>query len=97
MPRHSITVTAYHADGTICPSDQRHTTGGTSLTEGCTERERFLAACSCKQWTSGPSSTKSHATRQGRRHHSDRLTAPSAPPPQGPAALGDLLRLSPED
>lgn len=39
MPRHSITLTAYHADGTICLSEHRHTTGSTPLTEGCARRE----------------------------------------------------------
>ncbi|MGA5631416.1 hypothetical protein [Streptomyces lydicamycinicus] len=97
MPRHSITVTAYHADGTICPSEHRHTTGGNPLTEGCTGRERFLATCSCKQWTSGPSSTKSYAAEQGRRHRSNQLPAKSTPPSKGPAALRKLLRFDAAD
>lgn len=64
MTYHSITVTAYHADGTICPSEHRHTTSGSPLNEGCTGRKRFPATCSCKQWTSGRSSTKSYAPRR---------------------------------
>ncbi len=97
MPRHSITVTAYHADGTICPSGHRHTTGGTPLTEGCTGRDRFLAACSCKQWTSSPSSTKSYAADLGRRHRSDQLPAKSASLSKGPAASRQLLRFDAAD
>ncbi|MGW1374708.1 hypothetical protein ACWD6P_10620 [Streptomyces sp. NPDC002446] len=97
MSRHSITVSAYHADGTICPADHRHTTGGMPLIEGCTGRERFLARCSCKQWASGPSSTKSYAAELGRRHRADQLPAKSTPSPKGPAVLRELLRLDAED
>lgn len=97
MTRHSITVTAYHADGTICPSDHRHTTGGKPLTEGCPGRERFFATCSCKQWTSDHSSTKSYAAELGRRHRSHQLPAKSAPPSKGPAVLRELLRFDAED
>ncbi|UYB40912.1 hypothetical protein SLV14_003590 [Streptomyces sp. Je 1-4] len=97
MPRHSITVTAYHADGTICPSGHRHTTGGTPLTEGCTGRERFVATCSCNVWTSSPSSTKSYAAELGRRHRSDQRPANSTPPPKGPAVLRELLQFDAED
>ncbi|MFJ4532645.1 hypothetical protein [Streptomyces nigrescens] len=92
MPRHSITVTAYHADDTICPSEHRHTTGGTPLTEACTGRARFLATCSCKEWTSQPSSTKSYAAEQGKRHRAAHIPAKSAAPSKGPAVLRELLR-----
>ncbi|KIZ17852.1 hypothetical protein [Streptomyces natalensis] len=97
MPRHSITVTAYHADGTICPSEHRHTTGGSPLTKGCTGRERLLATCSCNQWTSSPSSTKTYAAEQGRRHRSNQLPAKSAPPSKGPAVVRQLLRFDAAD
>lgn len=92
MPRHSVTVTAYHADGTTCPSGHRHTSGRTPLTEGCTGRGRFLAVCSFKQWTSGPSSTKSYAADRGRRHRSDQFPEKCAPLSKGPATLRQLLR-----
>ncbi|MFH8684213.1 hypothetical protein [Streptomyces lydicus] len=94
MPRHSITMTAYHADGTICPADHHR---GAPLTEGCPGRERFLATCTCKQWTSDPSSTKTYAAELGRRHRADLLPAKSTPPPKGPAALRELLRFDAED
>ncbi|SEC13764.1 hypothetical protein [Streptomyces sp. 2314.4] len=97
MPRHSITVTAYHADSTICPSGHKHTTGGTPLTEGCTGRARFLATCSCKEWTSSSSSTKSYAAEQGRRHRAAQLPAKSAATSKDSAVLRELLRFGAED
>ncbi|MCX4637977.1 hypothetical protein OG775_23085 [Streptomyces platensis] len=66
-------------------------------TEGCTGRKRFLATCSCKQWTSNPSSTKTYAAEQGRRHRSDQLPAKSAPPSKGPAVVRELLRFDAEE
>ncbi|MCF3172589.1 hypothetical protein IPZ61_04560 [Streptomyces sioyaensis] len=97
MLRHSITVTAYHADGTICPSAHRHTAGGTPLTEGCTGRERFIATCNCKKWTSSPSSPKSYAAEQGKRHRADQPQPKPTTASKGPAALRELLQLDAED
>ncbi|MEU9122840.1 hypothetical protein AB0C96_23750 [Streptomyces sp. NPDC048506] len=95
MTRHSIIVTAYHADGTIYPSEHRHTTSGSPLTKGCTGRERFLATC--KQWTSGRSSTKSYAVEEGRRHRSNQLPTKSTPPSKSPAVVRQLLRFDAAD
>ncbi|MFJ9419991.1 hypothetical protein ACIRPT_38435 [Streptomyces sp. NPDC101227] len=92
MPRHSITVTAYHPDRTVCPSDHRYTTSGKPLTEGCTGRTMFLATCSCKKWTGNPSSTKNYATEMGRRHRGSQHQAKSPTSAHGPAALRELLQ-----
>lgn len=93
MPRHSITVTSYHADNTVCPSEHQHTRSGKPLTEGCTGRDHFIASCSCTAWTSSRSSTKNYAAEDGRRHRAAQQRAESAAQPNGPAVLRELLRL----
>jgi hypothetical protein len=93
MPRHSITVTAYHSDNTVCPSEHQHTRSGKPLTEGCTGRDHFTSTCSCTTWTSNRSSTKNYATAVGRRHRAAQLQAETGMPSKGPAGLRELLRL----
>lgn len=90
MPRHSITVTPEHADGTVCPPEHKHTTGGTPLTEGCTGRYRFIGTCSGCTWRSEPSSTKSYAVEQGRRHRTTNAEPKTTKPSRGPAVLDEL-------
>lgn len=75
MPRHSITVTAYHSDDSVCPSEHQHTRSGKPLTEGCTGQNHFISTCSCTTWTSNRSSTKNYATEEGQAP--SRLTAAS--------------------
>ncbi|WP_406356295.1 hypothetical protein [Streptomyces sp. NBC_00658] len=97
MPRHSITVTAYHADNTVCPSEHQHARSGKPLTKGCTGRDHFVASCSCSTWTSSRSSTRNYSTAQGRRHRAEQQQAESAAPPKGPAVLRELLQLDADD
>lgn len=98
MLRHSITVTAYHADNTVCSSEHQHTRSGKPLTEGCTGRDHFIASCSsCTTWTSSRSSTKNYATEEGRRHRAAQQQAESAAQPKGPAVLRELLQLDADD
>lgn len=93
MLHHSITVAAYHADNTVCPSEHQHTRSGKPLTERCTGRNHFIASCSCTTWTSSHSSTKNYATEGGRRHRAAQQRADPAAPPKGPTVLRELLRL----
>ncbi|MFI1865234.1 hypothetical protein [Streptomyces jumonjinensis] len=65
--RHSITVTAYHPDKTVCPPSHKYTTSNRPLTEGCTGRDQFVASCTCA-WAGTPSATKGYAAETGRRH-----------------------------
>lgn len=97
MPRHSITVTAYHTDNTVCPSEHQHARSGEPLTEVCTGRDRFVASCSCSTWTSSRSSTKNYSTAQGRRHRAEQQPAESTALPKGPALLRELLRFDADD
>lgn len=97
MPRHSITVTAYHSDNSVCPSEHQHTRSGKPLTEGCTGRNHFISTCSCTTWTSNRSSTKNYAIAQGRHHRAAQQQAESPAPSKGPALLRELLRLDADD
>lgn len=97
MPRHSITVTAYHSDDTVCPSEHQHTRTGKPLTEGCTGRDHFISTCSCTTWTSNRSSTKNYATEEGRRHRASQQRTQSAEPSKRPAVLRELFRLGADD
>ncbi|MFF3689960.1 hypothetical protein [Streptomyces sp. NPDC002187] len=97
MPRHSITVTAYHSDDTVCPSAHQHTRTGKPLTEGRAGRDHFISTCSCTTWTSNPSSTKNYDIAQGRHHRAAQQQAESRSPSKGPAVLRKLLRLDADD
>ncbi|WP_405539639.1 hypothetical protein OG787_46810 [Streptomyces sp. NBC_00075] len=97
MPRHSITVTAYHSDDTVCPSEHKHTRTGEPLTEGCTGQDRFISTCSCTTSTSSSSSTKNYAIAEGRRHRAAQQQEESPAPSKGPAVLRELLRLDTDD
>ena len=97
MPRHSITVTAYHADGTICPSGHRPHHRRCAPHRGMYRAGSLPCRLQLQAVDQRPSSTKSYAAELGRRHRSDQLPAKSAPLSKGPAASRQLLRFDAAD
>lgn len=83
--QHRAPITSYHADGSVCPAEHKHTTSGKPLHPDCPGRAYTQAICSCGNWQM-KNAGKGYVNESRRRHLA---THPKA----GPKALRDLLRL----
>jgi hypothetical protein len=81
-------LTNHHADGSLCPTDHKHTSSGKPLAPGCPGRAYSQAICSCGNWQM-KAAGKGYVNECRRRH----LASHAEPTTQGPKAVRDLLRL----
>jgi hypothetical protein len=81
-------LTNHHADGSLCPSDHKHTSSGKPLHPDCPGRAYTHASCSCGNWQL-QCPGKGYVNESRKRH----LASHPQPTTTGPKILRDLLRL----
>ncbi|MET7571239.1 hypothetical protein ABZT04_22450 [Streptomyces sp. NPDC005492] len=81
---HRAPLTNHHADGSLCPADDKHTSSGKPLHPDCPGRAYTQSICLCGEWEMKQPG-KGYVNESRRRHLSSHT--------QGPKVLRDLLRL----